>query len=136
MSSTPLLQLQQLCVSYGPVEAVHQVDLQVAQGEIVTVIGPNGAGKTTLLSAAMGLLPSMLEAGDGHSGILGSLTEVYPEGSALCEIRAGGTRQTGSPLSRSAPWKMLISSQRMPRSSPGRTNVCASSCSPAKPAPK
>ena len=58
MSSTPLLQLQQLCVSYGPVEAVHQVDLQVAQGEIVTVIGPNGAGKTTLLSAAMGLLPS------------------------------------------------------------------------------
>ena len=59
MTNAPvLMQLQQLSVSYGPVEAVHQVDLDVRQGEIVTVIGPNGAGKTTLLSAAMGLLPS------------------------------------------------------------------------------
>ena len=55
---TPLLQLQDLSVSYGPVEAVHQVQLSVNEGEIVTVIGPNGAGKTTLLCAAMGLLPS------------------------------------------------------------------------------
>ena len=54
---TPLLQLQELSVSYGPVEAVHQVQLSVNEGEIVTVIGPNGAGKTTLLCAAMGLLP-------------------------------------------------------------------------------
>ncbi|WP_447914859.1 ABC transporter ATP-binding protein [Delftia acidovorans] len=57
MSDT-LLKLKGLSVSYGPVEAVHQVDLDVRSGEIVTVIGPNGAGKTTLLSAAMGLLPS------------------------------------------------------------------------------
>lgn len=53
-----LLDLQQFSVSYGQVEAVHQVHLTVGEGEIVTVIGPNGAGKTTLLSAAMGLLPS------------------------------------------------------------------------------
>lgn len=58
MSTKPLLQLQDLCVSYGPVEAVHQVRLDVNEGEIVTVIGPNGAGKTTLLCAAMGLLPA------------------------------------------------------------------------------
>mgnify|MGYP001545673432 CR=1 FL=1 len=58
MSDAKLLELRGLCVSYGPVEAVHQVDLDVRAGEIVTVIGPNGAGKTTLLSAAMGLLPS------------------------------------------------------------------------------
>lgn len=59
-ATTPktLLQLQGICVSYGPVEAVHEVNLDVQEGEIVTVIGPNGAGKTTLLSAAMGLLPS------------------------------------------------------------------------------
>ena len=55
---TALLQLTDLSVSYGPVEAVHKVGLTVEEGEIVTVIGPNGAGKTTLLSAAMGLLPS------------------------------------------------------------------------------
>ena len=53
-----LLDLQQFSVSYGQVEAVHQVHLTVGEGEIVTVIGPNGAGKTTLLSAAMGLLPA------------------------------------------------------------------------------
>ena len=54
----PLLELKCLSVCYGVVEAVHQVDLVVNPGEIVTVIGPNGAGKSTLLSAAMGLLPS------------------------------------------------------------------------------
>jgi branched-chain amino acid transport system ATP-binding protein len=56
--SAPLLQLEKFCVSYGDVEAVHDIDLQVNTGEIVTVIGPNGAGKTTMLCAAMGLLPS------------------------------------------------------------------------------
>jgi len=56
--NTPLLQLQDFSVSYGPVEAVHPLALDVHEGEIVTVIGPNGAGKTTLLSAAMGLLPA------------------------------------------------------------------------------
>lgn len=56
--SRPVLELKQLSVCYGVVEAVHAVDLTVQPGEIVTVIGPNGAGKSTLLSAAMGLLPS------------------------------------------------------------------------------
>ena len=67
MTATPLLELKGFSVSYGPVEAVHQIDLAVNEGEIVTVIGPNGAGKSTLLNAAMGLLPSrgelLLEGG-------------------------------------------------------------------------
>ena len=54
----PLLQLRGFCVSYSEVEALHRIDLDLAEGEIVTVIGPNGAGKTTLLAAVMGLLPS------------------------------------------------------------------------------
>ena len=53
-----LFRLEDFSVSYGDVEAVHGVALDVNEGEIVTVIGPNGAGKTTLLCAAMGLLPS------------------------------------------------------------------------------
>ncbi|MDO9199596.1 ABC transporter ATP-binding protein [Rhodoferax sp.] len=56
--TNPVLELKRVSVCYGVVEAVHQVDLIVNPGEIVTVIGPNGAGKSTLLSAAMGLLPS------------------------------------------------------------------------------
>jgi branched-chain amino acid transport system ATP-binding protein len=53
----PLLELRELRVGYGKVEAVHGVSLRVERGTIVTVIGPNGAGKTTLLGAVMGLLP-------------------------------------------------------------------------------
>lgn len=54
----PLLEVKNLCVSYGNVEAVHKINLTVGEGQIVTVIGPNGAGKTTLLSAIIGMLPS------------------------------------------------------------------------------
>ena len=53
-----LLEIVDLHVAHGKVEAVHGVSLTVAEGSIVTVIGPNGAGKTTLLAAIMGLLPS------------------------------------------------------------------------------
>ena len=56
--SQPILEIRDLCVSYGKVEALHHINLKVEAGRIVTVIGPNGAGKTTLLSAIMGLLPS------------------------------------------------------------------------------
>ena len=56
--SQRLLEVRDLHVSYGKVEAVHGVSLDVAAGSIVTVIGPNGAGKSTLLAALMGLLPS------------------------------------------------------------------------------
>jgi len=55
---SPLLDVRDVCVSYGKVEAVHEVSLEVAEGSIVTVIGPNGAGKTTLLGAIMGTLPA------------------------------------------------------------------------------
>ena len=55
---TALLELAQVSVAYGKVEAVHAASLSVAAGSIVTVIGPNGAGKTTLLGAIMGLLPA------------------------------------------------------------------------------
>lgn len=57
-SEAPLLQVSDLHVSYGKIDAVTGVSLRVRKGEIVTVIGPNGAGKTTLMSAIMGVLPS------------------------------------------------------------------------------
>jgi branched-chain amino acid transport system ATP-binding protein len=59
---TTLLSVTDLHVSYGKVEAVSGVSLEMQAGHIVTVIGPNGAGKTTLLAALMGLLPSTGES--------------------------------------------------------------------------
>jgi len=54
----PMLEIDDLHVSYGQVDAVRGVSLALMPGQIISVIGPNGAGKTTLLGAAMGLLPS------------------------------------------------------------------------------
>jgi branched-chain amino acid transport system ATP-binding protein len=53
-----MLEIGDLHVSYGQVDAVRGVSLSLEHGQIISVIGPNGAGKTTLLAAAMGLLPS------------------------------------------------------------------------------
>ena len=55
---TTMLEVGDLHVAYGRVEAVRGVSLHLKAGEIVSVIGPNGAGKTTLLGALMGLLPA------------------------------------------------------------------------------
>ncbi|EZI24428.1 amino acid/amide ABC transporter ATP-binding protein 2, HAAT family [Pseudomonas extremaustralis] len=53
-----LLDVRNLSISHGKVEAVRQLDLCLEEGQIVSLIGPNGAGKTTLMAALIGLLPS------------------------------------------------------------------------------
>lgn len=58
MTTNNVLEVKNLSVAYGKVEAVSNVNLTVGEGKIVTLIGPNGAGKTTTLSAIMGVLPS------------------------------------------------------------------------------
>ncbi len=54
--SAPLLEVRDLRVAYGHVQAVRGVSLAVPDGGFVTLIGPNGAGKTSLLSALAGLV--------------------------------------------------------------------------------
>ena len=56
--SALLLDVRDIHVAYGSVEAVSGVSLEARRGSIVTVIGANGAGKTTLLNAIMGVQPS------------------------------------------------------------------------------
>jgi len=51
-----MLELEDLHVRYGPIEALHGISLRVAAGTIVTLIGGNGAGKSTTLRAISGLL--------------------------------------------------------------------------------
>ena len=80
----PILDLQGCSVRYGEVEAVTDVSLYIAPGEIVTVIGPNGAGKSTLLSAAMGLIQSTGTIRlDGQSSPLRSVETMVKNGIGL-----------------------------------------------------
>jgi len=51
VNGTPLLDIRNLTVEFGGLRALDGVDIQVNEGEIVSVIGPNGAGKTTLFNA-------------------------------------------------------------------------------------
>ena len=51
-----LLTVRQLSVAYGGIQAVRDLSLEVAPGEMVCLIGANGAGKTTTLKAISGLL--------------------------------------------------------------------------------
>jgi branched-chain amino acid transport system ATP-binding protein len=56
--TVPILEVRDLHVAYGKVEALHGARLTVGAGQIVTIIGPNGAGKSTMLNALAGALPA------------------------------------------------------------------------------
>jgi branched-chain amino acid transport system ATP-binding protein len=53
--SEPLLHLRKLSKAFGGLAVINELDLEVREGEIVSVIGPNGAGKTTLFNLITGL---------------------------------------------------------------------------------
>lgn len=51
-----MLQVKDLSISYGAIQAVRHVDFEVKKGEIVTLIGANGAGKSTILKTISGIV--------------------------------------------------------------------------------
>ncbi len=53
-----MLEVRGLSVSYGPVQALAGVSLEVREGEIVALVGANGAGKSSLIHAVAGLAPA------------------------------------------------------------------------------
>ena len=53
-----LLEVKDLEVYYGVINALKGISFEVNEGEIVTLIGANGAGKTTTMQSIMGLIPS------------------------------------------------------------------------------
>ncbi|MEI6260384.1 MAG: ABC transporter ATP-binding protein [Deltaproteobacteria bacterium] len=52
-----MLEVTDLTVAYGLIEAVHKISFKVPSGTVVTLIGPNGAGKSTTLNALSGVAP-------------------------------------------------------------------------------
>jgi branched-chain amino acid transport system ATP-binding protein len=57
LEKSKVLEVRDLHVSYGPVEALRKASIEVYEGEIVVLLGGNGAGKTTLLESVLGLTP-------------------------------------------------------------------------------
>ena len=51
-----MLEIKDLYVSYGMMEVLHGVSVNVEDDELVSIIGPNGAGETTLIKTIMGLV--------------------------------------------------------------------------------
>jgi ABC-2 type transport system ATP-binding protein len=53
--TSTLIELSGLSKSYGPIQAVRDLDLTIAPGEVVALLGPNGAGKSTTIDMLLGL---------------------------------------------------------------------------------
>lgn len=55
--NSPMLEIRNLAVRYGGIQALHDLSLSVPEGSIVTLVGANGAGKSTTLRTISGLVP-------------------------------------------------------------------------------
>ena len=68
----PMLKVTDLAVSYGHVEALRGINVEVHKGQIVSIIGANGAGKTTMLRTISGnpiVMALANETKDRHRGV-------------------------------------------------------------------
>lgn len=74
MSEANLLEVRNLQVAYGGIQAVKGISLQIAPGELVALIGSNGAGKTTTLKTLAGLLQPVSGEIQYHGNSLKNIT--------------------------------------------------------------
>ncbi|MDU8912297.1 ABC transporter ATP-binding protein [Aestuariicoccus sp. MJ-SS9] len=100
-----MLTVSDLRVSYGPIEVIHGISLEVNEGECVALIGANGAGKSSTLKAICGLVPAQsgsitfedqdITNRSGHSIVRAGITmcpegrQVFPQMSTVQNMRMG-----------------------------------------------
>ena len=105
-----MLTVSHLRVSYGPIEVIHGISLEVNEGECVALIGANGAGKSSTLKAICGLVPAAagtisFEGRDitnqsGHAIVRAGITmcpegrQVFPQMSTVQNLRMGAYART------------------------------------------
>jgi branched-chain amino acid transport system ATP-binding protein len=103
----PVLEARGVTAGYGPQPVIHDIDLEVDAGEVVTLLGANGAGKTTTLLALSGVLPlqkgevllsGKLETGPLHKRVrhgMGYVTEersIFKTLSLIDNLKCGGVQ--------------------------------------------
>ena len=98
---TPALQAADLRKSYGSIQALKGVSLEVAEGELFGLLGPNGAGKSTLVKIACGLVRTIAGAPAGSAEAhrsLGYLAELFrfPDWLTADELLGMHQRLSGS----------------------------------------
>jgi putative spermidine/putrescine transport system ATP-binding protein len=84
---TTAVSFQNICRYFGPVRAVDDVTLDIAEGEFFAMLGPSGSGKTTCLR----LIAGFEQPTSGHMEIFGVTSEGVPL-SAQCEHCVSGLR--------------------------------------------
>ncbi len=67
MMTIPAIKIEKVHKSFGKLNALRGVDLQIEQGEFFALLGPNGAGKSTLIN----ILAGLMRPGSGHLSVLG-----------------------------------------------------------------
>jgi ABC-2 type transport system ATP-binding protein len=98
MAATAGIEIEGLSKSYGPIEAVREIDVRVEPGETVALLGPNGAGKSTTIDMLLGLL----EPDAGTVSVFGSDPTAAVDRGAV-----GAMLQTGALLRDLTPRELV-----------------------------
>ncbi len=96
-NAPPVLQIQGLHSHYGPIQALHGIDIEVRQGQLVALVGANGAGKTTLLRAISGVQPVSAGAIRFDGADITRMSADQRVRSGICQVPEG--RQVFGPMS-------------------------------------
>jgi branched-chain amino acid transport system ATP-binding protein len=96
-SAPPVLQIQGLHSHYGPIQALHGIDIEVRQGQLVALVGANGAGKTTLLRAISGVQPASAGAIRFDGADITRMSADKRVRAGICQVPEG--RQVFGPMS-------------------------------------
>lgn len=93
----PVLEVKGLTSHYGRIQALHGIDLQVGQGQLVALVGANGAGKTTLLRSISGVQPASDGSISLHAADITRMTADKRVCAGICQVPEG--RQVFGPMS-------------------------------------